>query len=67
MKPGEVAKRDVMRLYKAVSNYVEKAGGRVVVAGGIQIQTWPTDKEYQFTVAIKCTGRKPTFAQENKP
>lgn len=61
---SKVADRHVIRLYKAVANYVEHAGGKVVVSGGIEIQTWPGDRKYQFTVAIKCTGTKPKFAQE---
>jgi len=58
-KAKVVAERHVIRLHKAVANYVEQAGGKVVVSGGIEIQTWPNDRKYQFRVAIKCTGRKP--------
>lgn len=49
------------RLYKAVDHYVKKSGGSIVVIGGIQIQQWPHDGEYRFTVAIKCSGTKPPF------
>jgi len=51
------------KLYHAVAEYVESKGGAVIVAGGIQIQEWPSDGPYQFTVAVKCTGRKPKFAE----
>jgi len=51
----------VMRLYKAVAHYVKKNGGMVIVTSGIQIQEWPGDGEYRFTVAVKCNGRKPTI------
>jgi hypothetical protein len=52
----------VERLYKAVAHYLEKCGGRAVVAGGIQIIEWPSDKPGQFTVGIKVLGRKPTYS-----
>jgi hypothetical protein len=51
----------VERLYKAVAHYLDKCGGRAVVAGGIQIIQWPSDKPGQFTVGVKVMGRKPTF------
>lgn len=50
-------------LYRAVADYVESVGGTVIVVGGIQCQQWPGDEPYQFTIAIKCTGRKPEFAK----
>lgn len=52
----------VDRLYKAVAEYVKKSGGEVVVIGGIQIQQWPLDSDFKFTVGIQCTGTKPPFA-----
>ena len=55
--------RATERLYKAVAAYVEKNGGTVVVAGGIQIQEWPGDGEFRYTVAVKCSGRRPKFAK----
>jgi len=50
----------VDRLYKAVQNYVEKGGGKLIVIGGITVQEWPTDNPHVFHVAVKCLGRKPT-------
>ena len=61
-----VADRHVLRLYRAVANYVKQAGGEVLVAGGIQIIQWPVDGKFRFTVGVKCTGRKPIFSEEKK-
>lgn len=52
----------VDRLYKAVAHYLEKCGGSAVLASGIQIIQWPSDKPGQFTVGIKVLGRKPTYS-----
>lgn len=57
--------RHVMRLYKAVANYVEKNGGKVVVAGGIQIQEWDANPN-KFSIAVKCTGIKPKFEEAQR-
>lgn len=54
------------RLYKAVQNYVEKKGGKLVVIGGVTIQEWPEDRAMIFHVAVKCMGRKPEFAESPK-
>lgn len=54
--------RHVDRLYKAVQNYIESGGGKLVVVGGIGIQEWPGEGTYSFRVAIRCSGRKPEFA-----
>lgn len=51
----------VDRLYKAVQNYVEKGGGKLIVIGGIAVQEWPQDNAHVFHVAVKCLGRKPTL------
>jgi hypothetical protein len=56
---GDVATN---RLYEAVAAYVEKNGGSVVVIGGIQIQEWPGDGKFKFTVAVRCSGRRPVYA-----
>ena len=57
-------KDEYVKLYEAVGRYVKSKGGNVVVAGGIQIQKWPSDGPYQFTpVAIKCTGKPPQFKE----
>ena len=54
----------VMRLYKAVANYVKTNGGEVIVAGGIQIQQWDDDPK-KFTIAVKCSGKRPTFEERH--
>lgn len=65
---GVTAKNDgYMALYKAVAKYVEKHGGAVVVAGGIQLQQMPGDNDSTFYVAVKCTGRKPIFEGKERP
>ena len=46
-------------LQAAVTRWVKSVGGRLVVVGGIEVQTWPTDRPYNFRVAVHCTGRKP--------
>jgi hypothetical protein len=57
--------RVTVAMYEAVASYVKAHGGNVVVASGVQIQEWPGEGEFRFTVGIKCTGRKPQF--EKKP
>lgn len=52
----------IERLYRAVGNYVKSAGGVVIVAGGIQIVQYPGEGTMRFSVAVKCTGRLPKFA-----
>jgi hypothetical protein len=51
-----------LKMYKSVAAYVEANGGKVLVAGGIQIIQWPGGSEFNFTVGIRCTGRIPKFA-----
>lgn len=52
--------RHLDRLYKAVQNYVEKNGGKLVVIGPVQIVEWPGDRvRFCFGVNVKCLGRKP--------
>lgn len=52
-------------LYAAINAYVKSKGGSIVVIGGIQIQQWPDDLKFNYTVAIKCTGQLPKFAETN--
>ena len=51
----------VSQLYRAVIRYVESQGGKLFVIGGVQVQEWPEDFAYNFRIAVRCTGRKPTF------
>lgn len=47
------------KLYAAVQEYVEAHGGKVVVAGPVEVQQWPGDLEFTFRLAVKFTGRRP--------
>ena len=46
-------------LLEAVGRYVKAAGGNVVVAGPIQLMTFPGDPDLNFNLVVKCIGRKP--------
>lgn len=46
-------------LLRAVERYVMSKGGSVVVIGGIQVQTWPGEFSGNFTIGVKCTGKRP--------
>lgn len=50
-----------LELYRAVRRYVESGGGSILVIGGVQVQQWPEDNEFVYRLAVKFTGRKPTF------
>lgn len=65
-KPAKKMDAATDRLYKAVANYVEKKGGKLVVIGGIQLQEWPGDPAMVFHVSVKCMGRKPTYAESSQ-
>jgi hypothetical protein len=56
--------RHILRLYRAVANYAKVEGGSVLVAGGVQIQQWPNEPKFNYSVAVKCTGRLPELARE---
>lgn len=60
---SRVGDKALNRLYDAVANYIEKRGGKVVVVGGVEIQQWPQDGEFRFSVAIRCTGKVPKFVK----
>lgn len=62
VKPPKRCPAHVDRLYRAVANYLQKCGGSAVLASGIQIIQWPSDKPGQFTVGVKVLGRKPTYS-----
>lgn len=60
-------KRDVVsNLYRSVLRYVQKNGGNLVLAGGINIYTWPGSKPGQFEVAVKCLGTLPTLPRGSR-
>lgn len=47
-------------VFVAISRWVKAAGGKVIVIGGIEVQQWAQGDAYQYRVAVRCTGRKPT-------
>lgn len=51
-------------LYKAAQAYVEGNGGKLAVIGGIQILQDDPTRKLNFGVVIRCTGKLPTFCQE---
>ena len=51
-----------MELYRAVRRYVESLDGSIAVIGGIEIQQWPDDRQMNYRVAVRCTGRAPKEA-----
>jgi predicted ATP-grasp superfamily ATP-dependent carboligase len=62
-KQHAIKGRDLIsQLYRAVVRYVNKNKGTVVVIGGIQIQHVPG--QHSYYVAVKVTGKVPSFAEE---
>ena len=59
-------KNGVAALYNAVQQYVKANGGSVVAIGGVEVQHWPGEPEYNFRLAIRCTGKRPVL-KEAKP
>ena len=53
--------KPIARLYRAVEAYVNHNGGKLIVVGGIEVQRWPLEDEWKFTVGIRCMGVAPTF------
>lgn len=52
---------DYMELYRAVEKYVSTRGGYIAVISGIQVIQWPGESEHNFTLGIRCIGRKPKY------
>lgn len=46
-------------LHKAVAEYVAANGGKVVVTSSIQVIQFPADSKFNWTLGVKCTGKKP--------
>ena len=55
-----------MKLYKAIQEYVESRGGKVLVIGGVETIKWPDDREFNYTLGIRITGIKPETQPEEK-
>lgn len=67
-QPDRIGGRDpVAQLYRAVKRYVEHHGGHLVIIGGISIIQFPDDSRFNFSVAIRCTGKLPVFSQPEAP
>lgn len=52
------------RLYRAVVNYVEAHGGKLLVIGGVEVQSMPGDRPGNFRIAVRCTGNAPVFKEK---
>jgi hypothetical protein len=69
---NEILKRaklspEIEALYKAVDDYVKSLGGSVIVIGGIEVQEWPVDSQFEFKIAVRCLGKKPSkFLNDKK-
>lgn len=60
-------KKDVTdKLYDAVVKYIESKGGRVIVIGGVEIQQFP-ENDFNYKLAIRCTGKKPLPSRDREP
>jgi len=55
---------DTDELYLAIQKYIENRGGKVVVIGGVEIQQYPTDKDFTYYIAVKITGHRPRPEKE---
>jgi hypothetical protein len=51
---------EIESLYKGVDDYVKSLGGNVIVIGGIEVQEWPVESQFEFKIAVRCIGKKPT-------
>jgi len=58
---------DSDRLLKAAVNYIEKNGGTAVIVGGIEIQKWPEDQDFNYRLAIRITGLRPNKTTPDEP
>lgn len=61
-KQAKTADKALRRLYDAAAAYVESRGGKLVVVGGVTVQQWPDDLKFNWTLGIRCTGKRPTYA-----
>jgi hypothetical protein len=46
-------------LQTAVVHWIKANGGTAIVIGGIEVQQWPGDGEFNYRVAVRATGKKP--------
>ena len=69
MKPkrfSTIPGRDpISQLYRAVIRYVEANGGTLAVIGGISIIRFD-ERDGNFTVGVRCSGKRPQFVTSKK-
>ena len=59
-RKGDAAKeRATVALYRAAEAYIRLAGGSAVVIGGVEIQRWPGDLQFNYRLSIRITGVPP--------
>jgi len=56
--------KTTQNLYDAVDKYIKSRGGHLVYIGGVQIMDDPRGLKYNWTLGIKCTGRRPEYAKD---
>lgn len=49
-------------LQAAATHWIKAHGGNAIVIGGIEVQQWPGDGEFNYRVAVRVTGKKPEAA-----
>ena len=54
------------KLCAAVTAWVKALGGSPIIVGGITVQTWPGEGQFNFHVAVKVTGRKPELTHAKR-
>lgn len=54
------------KLCRAVANYLESKGGSALAIGPVSIIDVPGDAHGCFYIGVKCCGKKPTFAKEQR-
>lgn len=58
--------RATRRLQKEVARWVEVFGGTALVIGGVQTMKFPDDLKFNYTIAIRCTGRVPVASPSQR-
>ena len=46
-------------LIAAATHWIRHHGGRALIIGGTEIQSWPSDLSQTYRLGIRFTGRKP--------
>lgn len=48
----------------AVQRWVHANGGTAIMTSGVQIVTFPGEGEFNYRVAIRCTGARPVMKEK---